>query len=73
MNKYSNWSTEALQGYLVMLQVYMSGTISESMLKSYQLKEIDAERELSIRSIKEAELAHPKETWVSGSVDQHTY
>lgn len=70
MNKYSNWSTEALQGYLVMLRTYMSGTISESMLKSYQLKEIDTERELSIRSIKEAELAHPAETWTSGSIDR---
>ena len=72
MNKYFNWSTEALQGYLVMLQTYMSGTISETTFNSYKQKEIETSHELSLRSIKEEQLAHPSETWMSGSADPHS-
>lgn len=72
MNKYSTWSDAALQGYIVMLEAFMSGTKTESTLQDYKQKESEALKELNTRSIKEEQLAHPTETWVSGSVVQHS-
>jgi len=60
----------ALQGYLVMTDALLSGTISENMRQDYIAKMELVVNEINSRDTKtiSSKLAYPEETYTSGSI-----
>ena len=64
MNKspYTNWSTSALEAFIVMTESMMSGTRDETLHESYRQKILDAQRELLVKN-EEADPASQKRSF----------
>jgi len=67
---YSNWSMHALQGYLVMTDALLSGTISQNIRQDYITKMELVVNEINSRDTQSivSKLAYPEETYTSGSI-----
>lgn len=53
MNRYSTWSIDALRGYLVMTESFISGSVSETTRDTYKKNVSDVKIEIERRNTEE--------------------